>query len=148
MKKLICLFLALLLLTACGKPAESATTAAPTTTVPVPTARTCEVVGEQVTFEPWEQDGIPTEGSYCLTRDVELTATVEITGELKLHLNGHKITAKAGEILGHMFRIPAGTSMTKRALPAGRRRSSTIRRRPSISSGSTSRSWMKAMTRI
>ena len=79
MKKLICLFLALLLLTACGKPAESATTAAPTTTVPVPTARTCEVVGEQVTFEPWEQDGIPTEGSYCLTRDVELTPLAAMT---------------------------------------------------------------------
>jgi hypothetical protein len=45
---------------------------------------------------------------------------VQVAGDLQLHLNGHKVTAKAGEILGSMFRIPVGSTMTlfDEALPA------------------------------
>lgn len=105
MKKLICVILAALLLTACG-----AEPAAPTTeeTKFDPTA---QILGETVEFAPWEQEGLPTEGSYYLTEDVVLTRPVTVTGDLKLHLNSHKVTM-ADEIFTNIFVIPAGTAMT------------------------------------
>ena len=101
MKKLMAIILAMLLLTACGaKPG------------PVAETKSAQIKGEEVTFSALEDDEIPTEGSFYLTKDIELGKTVELTGDLRLHLNGHNIVAAHGEILGNMFRIPAGMTMT------------------------------------
>lgn len=105
MKKLICLILAMLLLTACG--AET-----PVATEGEKFDPTAQILGQTVEFAPWEQAGLPTDGSYYLTKDVELAEAVTVTGDLKLHLNGHNIVAQDGAILTNMFVIPAGTAMT------------------------------------
>lgn len=104
MKKLICILLAMLLLTACGAPgAPAETTAAKVSAV---------LDGQEVVFQPWNEAGIPTSGEYYLTADVELAETVTVAGDLKLHLNGHTVLAKKDEPLGNMFIIPAGSTMT------------------------------------
>lgn len=105
MKKLICILLAMLLLTACG-----ANETAPTTTTAAPTkgAPTAQVNGAEVTFAPWEQEGLPTEGSYYLQSDVVLTEKVTITGQLQLHLNGYTVSVAESTTVGEMFHIPAG----------------------------------------
>ena len=100
MKKLICILLVLLLLTACGAPAAPAET-----TIGKVTA---QLDGAEVVFEPWNEAGIPTSGDYYLTADVELAETVTVSGTLRLHLNGHTVLAKKDEPLGNMFVIPAG----------------------------------------
>lgn len=107
MKKLICIVLAALLLTACG--AEGAKNQ----------KATAQIRGKEVTYEKWEETGLPTKGSYILTEDVELEAAVTLTGDLDLHLDGHKIAAKSGVELGNMFVIPAGTTMTVYDEPGG-----------------------------
>ena len=104
MKKLICILLAMLLLTACGAPgAPAETTAGKVSAV---------LDGQEVVFQPWNEAGIPTSGEYYLTADVELAETVTVAGDLKLHLNGHTVLAKKDEPLGNMFIIPAGSTMT------------------------------------
>lgn len=109
MKKLICIVLAMLLLTACGAPAAETTgTAAPAQTGPVQAT----LGGQQVTFEAWEQAGVPTSGDYYLTQDVVLEAPVQVGGNLRLHLNGHNITVANGVEVGSLFMIPAGSAMT------------------------------------
>lgn len=108
MKKLICIILAMLLLTACGAPATEETTA---TTQGI-TEVSAQLGGEKVVFEPWEEDGVPASGTYYLTKDVELGETVVVSGDLKLHLNGHTILAQKDVPLGSMFSIPAGATMT------------------------------------
>ncbi len=109
MKRMICILLALFLLTACGAPAE-------------PTETTTGIVsatlgGEEVVFQPWEEAGIPTSGDYYLTADVELAETVTVSGDLRLHLNGHTVLAKKDEPLGNMFVVPAGAAMTLYDIP-------------------------------
>lgn len=101
MKKLICIVLALLLLTACGANSE-----------PKADTKTAQVQGREVQYSAWEGDTVPSEGSYYLTRDMELSQMVELTGDLDLHLNGHSIIAAHGQIINHLFRIPAGLTMT------------------------------------
>lgn len=108
MKKLICVILAMLLLTACGAPAvETAGT-----TTEANGVQQAEIGGETVSFEAWEQAGIPTSGDYYLTQDVVLEAPVQVGGELRLHLNGHNVTVANGAVVGSLFMIPAGSSMT------------------------------------
>ena len=109
MKKIVCIVLALLLLTACGAPAADATL--PTTTVGDGKLHV-QLGGEEVVFEPWEETGVPASGTYYLTGDVELGETVTVEGDLKLHLNGHTVLAQKDVQLGNMFRIPAGSTMT------------------------------------
>lgn len=109
MKKLICIVLAMLLLTACGAPAaDSAGTTAPAANGP----RQATIGDQQVTFEAWEQAGVPTAGDYYLTQDVVLEAPVQVGGNLRLHLNGHNITVANGVVVGSLFMIPAGSAMT------------------------------------
>lgn len=104
MKKLVCILLALLMLSACGAPAAPAET--------TPGKVSAQLGGEEVVFQPWEEAGLPTSGDYYLTADVELTETVTVDGTLRLHLNGHTVLAQKDLVLGNMFVVPAGTAMT------------------------------------
>ncbi len=106
MRKLLCIMLALLLLCGCGAPAREETT-----TVPTETEVTAVVGGTEVTFAPWEQAGLPAEGDYYLTNDVELTETVTVTGQLRLHLNGHTVNGAQETQLGYLFQVPAGSAL-------------------------------------
>lgn len=108
MRKVICICLAMLLLTACGAPAGSTESTEPAWDG----LYRAEIGGEQVVFAAWEQDGVPTSGDYYLTQDVVLEASVQVSGDLKLHLNGHNITAANGVSMGSLFVIPASSSMT------------------------------------
>ena len=108
MKKLICIVLAMLLLTACSVPAAETTATAAAETGPIQG----NLGGQQVTFEPWAQAGVPTSGDYYLTQDVVLEAPVQVGGNLRLHLNGHNITVANGVEVGSLFMIPAGSAMT------------------------------------
>lgn len=101
MKKLICIMLAVLLLTGCAGGAA-----------PEAAELKANIQGEEITYQAWEKDGLPTEGSYYLTREVEIAQAVTVSGELNLHLNGHSIVAAHDTIMGHMFVIPAGSRMT------------------------------------
>lgn len=101
MKKLVWLLLAALLLTACGGPAGSKDPASDG-------KLRLEVLGEEVAFSPWEQDGLPAEGSYFLTKDVVLDAPSTVSGQLKLHLNGHTVTGAEGVQFGSVITVPAG----------------------------------------
>lgn len=107
MKKMICVALALLLLL-CGCGGEGSKT----TETTWDGLHRAQIKGEDVVFEAWEQEGIPTEGSYYLTKDVTLAQTVTVTGDLKLHLNGHVVSGTEGTVYGNYFIVPAGTSMT------------------------------------
>lgn len=111
MKKLICLLLVMTLLAACGaKPKEQAvTTAAPTE--PPMTAPTAQIGEETVEFQPWEGEGVPSQGTWYLTKDVVLTAPVTVEGALRLHLNGHTVTGDTGCTYGSFFTVPAGAEM-------------------------------------
>ena len=108
MKKLICLLIVAVLLVGCGAEPSEVTTApaaqaAPTTTL---------ADGTEVTFAPWEQAGLPTEGSWYLTADVELTQMVTLTGVLQLHLNGHVVTGASGVDFGSLICVPQGIELT------------------------------------
>lgn len=107
MRKMICVALVLiLLLCGCGtEPPE-------TTETTWDGLHRAQIKGENVVFEAWEQEGLPTEGCYYLTQDVALAQTVTVTGDLKLHLNGHIISGADSAILGNFFVVPAGTAMT------------------------------------
>ena len=102
MKKLICIMLVLLLLCGCSAPAQE------TTAEPTVGAVTATVGGAQVEFQPWEQDGLPESGDYYLTKDVELTEAVTVSGQLRLHLNGHTLKGAEETDFGYIFTIPAG----------------------------------------
>ena len=54
-------------------------------------------------------DSLPTEGKYYLDTDVQLSAQVKTTGDLKLCLNGHTVTAGAG---ARHFVAGYGTTLT------------------------------------
>ncbi len=112
MKKILCLTLALLLtcLWACGgeKP--------PVIQQPTTTAFTgpleAAVDGRTLTFQPWEGEGLPTSGTYYLAGDAVLTQTVTVEGELNLHLNGHVVTCSTENLLGSLFVVPQGATLT------------------------------------
>lgn len=101
MKKLVCALLAVLLLCGCGAPAAE--------TVPeTENGLRLQIQEQEVKFEPWEQDGLPMEGSYYLTKDVVLEAPITIQGTLKLHLNGHTVSGVEGNIYGSVINVAAG----------------------------------------
>ena len=102
MKKVISVLLVLLLLCGCGAPAVE------TTAEPTVGAVTATVGGAEVTFEAWEQDGLPESGDYYLTADVELTQPVTVGGQLRLHLNGHTLKGAEETYFGYLFTVPAG----------------------------------------
>ena len=102
MKKLLCIVAALLLLTACTEDAGEKSSAGTVT---------AQIQGQEVKFSAWEGDQFPTEGSYYLTDDMELSETVKLTGDLNLHLNGHRVEAARGQVIGNLFVIPAGMTM-------------------------------------
>ena len=110
MKKLVCIVLALLLLAGCSSEPEA-------TKETTPKELTAQVGGQTLTFLPWEEAGVPSSGNYFLTQDVELEGKVTVSGDLKLHLNGHTVIAKSGVIMGNLFYIPAGASMTVYDVP-------------------------------
>jgi len=57
---------------------------------------TCTEHAEE-SWTAWTKaDSLPTEGKYYLDTDVQLSAQVKTTGDLKLCLNGHTVTAGAG----------------------------------------------------
>lgn len=104
MKKLICLLLAVALLAACSAPAEE--------TAPTEDDKLrLEIGGTEESFEPWEQEGLPTEGSFYLTQDVVLETQLRVEGSLKLHLNGHSITGLDNVIYGNMIMVAPGGEM-------------------------------------
>lgn len=108
MKRIVCLVLALLmLLTACGAPAENQQA---TETTGDGKLR-AQIAGEEVVFEAWDQTGLPSEGNYYLTADVNLDAPVTVSGQLKLHLNGHTVTAEEGVEYGSLITVPAGADL-------------------------------------
>lgn len=101
MKKLVCLLLALLLLCGCGAtPADKREEKDNSLRV--------QIDGQEVKFAPWEQTGLPLEGSYYLTQDVVLEETFTISGSLKLHLNGHTVSGKEGVNFGNVIDVAAG----------------------------------------
>ena len=104
MKKLLCILLAVMLLAGCGAQGG----AVETTAEPTVGAVTATLGGAEVTFEPWEQAGLPESGDYYLTADVELTERVTVAGQLRLHLNGHTIKGAEETQLGNLFYVPAG----------------------------------------
>lgn len=111
MKKLVCVLLAMLLLVGCGGEAPAATTAdtaAPTAAVPTGVLAD----GSAVTLSAWEQPGLPTQGDYYLTADVELTAPMVIDGQLRLHLNGHRVSGASGVDFGSLITVAAGGALT------------------------------------
>ena len=105
MKKLVCILLALMLLCGCGAPAEETQVATESTGNGL---QQVQIQGEEVVFEPWEQEGVPTEGCYYLTQDVVLTEPMVVAGQLKLHLNGHTVTGAEGVTFGNFVTVPAG----------------------------------------
>lgn len=105
MKKLICVILVMLLLAACG--AQPAADTQATTTQPASGVVSAQVDGQELVFEPWEQEGLPQSGAYYLTRDVVLEGCVEVTGQLMLHLNGHTVSGAEGIRYGAMFHVAA-----------------------------------------
>lgn len=109
MKKLICILLALLILTACGAQSEQQSQTTVPTTQGAPTA---QLGGTEVTFEAWEGEGLPTEGSYYLQNDVVMTEKLTVTGKLQLHLNGHTVRAAEATQMGEQFHIASGGEMT------------------------------------
>ena len=51
----------------------------------------------QVTWSAWSRTtSLPTSGTYYLTKDVTLSSEWYISGTVKLCLNGHTVTVKAG----------------------------------------------------
>ena len=109
MKKLLCILLALLLLTACGaQPEQEAQTTVPETKG----APTAQINGAEVTFEAWEGEGLPAEGSYYLQNDVVLTEKQTITGKIQLHLNGYTISVAEATNVGKMFHVVSGGELT------------------------------------
>ena len=107
MKKLICTVLALMLLL-CG----CTTDVSGTTETTWDGLHRAQILEEEVVFEAWEQEGLPTEGCYYLTQDVILTSSVEVTGLLMLHLNGHTVSSEEGVSCGSYFVVPAGCGLT------------------------------------
>jgi len=73
---------------------------------------TAQVNGEKVVFKPWKEAGLPTSGDYYLTKDVALTAGVELTGDLRLCLRGHNITVEKGAKFPNLISVPAGMGLT------------------------------------
>ena len=81
MRKWLCVPMILaLLLAGCGAQGG----AVETTAEPTVGAVTATLGGAEVTFEPWEQAGLPESGDYYLTADVELTERVTVAGQLRL----------------------------------------------------------------
>lgn len=104
MKKVVCVLLALvLLLCGCGAPAAGKETESTQNR-----SFRAQIGGEEVAFEAWEQEGLPTEGCYYLTQDVVLTEPVTVSGQLKLHLNSHTVQADGKTDYGSLFFVPAG----------------------------------------
>ena len=106
MRKLICIMLAMLLLCGCGaQPVDE------------PTESTwdglhrAQIQGQEVVFEAWEQEGLPTEGCYDLTKDVVLTERFTVAGELMLHLNGHTVQGEKKVDFGSMIDVAAGGTL-------------------------------------
>ena len=104
MKKLLCILLSVMLLAGCGAQGG----AVETTAEPTVGAVTATLGGAEVTFEPWEQAGLPESGDYYLTADVELTERVTVAGQLRLHLNGHTLKGAEETYFGYLFTILAG----------------------------------------
>jgi hypothetical protein len=109
MKKLFCLILAVLLLAGCGAQPQQTTVA---TEPSWDGLHRAQIAGEEIVFEAWEEAGVPTSGNFYLTQDVVLDAAVTVSGDLKLHLNGHTVLAQKDAMLGNLFVVPAGASMT------------------------------------
>ena len=107
MRKIVFVALVLILLL-CGCGANSPETTE-TTRVSLYQA---QIKGENLVFEAWEQEGLPSEGCYYLTQDVVLEQAVTVTGELNLHLNGHTVSGTEGVSYGSFFVVPAGAAMT------------------------------------
>lgn len=114
MKKLICVMLAILLLCGCG--------AEPANVQTEPTwdgLHRAQIQGEEVVFEAWELEGLPAEGCYYLTSDVVLTKSFTVTGELKLHLNGHTVQGEKKVDYGSLITVAAGGSLLIYDTPEG-----------------------------
>lgn len=101
MRKLVCVLLTVLLLCGCGAPAAE-------TVQETEDGLRLLVQEQEVKFEPWEQEGLPAEGSYYLTKDVVLEAPVTIQGTLKLHLNGHTVSGVEGNVYGSVINVASG----------------------------------------
>jgi len=101
MKRILCAVLAILLLSGCGAPAGNETEQKNTEVA-------ATVGGSQVVFQPWEQEGLPAQGDYYLTKDVELTGPVTVTGQLRLHLNDHTVSGAQETQFGYLFHVTAG----------------------------------------
>lgn len=112
MKKLICVLLAVLLLCGCGAPADVDTTEKDN-------GIRLQIQGQDVRFDPWEQAGLPAEGDYYLTQDVVLEQPVTITGQLKLHLNGHTISGVEGNVYGNVITVAADGELVLCDAPDG-----------------------------
>lgn len=112
MKKLVWLLAAALVLCGCGaQPKE--------TEASWDGKHRAQIQGQEVVFEAWEQAGLPGEGCYYLTSDVVLEAPVTVTGQLKLHLNGHSVTGLEGVMYGSLFTVPAGGELVIYDTPDG-----------------------------
>ena len=114
MKKYICFFLALALLCGCGAQENSDENSQAAVS-----GVHFQLDGEDISFEPWEQEGLPMEGSYYLTQDVLLEQPFTITGQLKLHLNGHEIRGAENTPFGNVITVAAGGELVLCDAPNG-----------------------------
>ena len=111
-KKLVCLLLAMLLLCGCGANAGNEPQEKDNNLY-------LQVQDTQLSFAPWEQEGLPMEGSYYLTQDVLLEQPVTITGQLMLHLNGHEIRGAENTPFGNVITVAAGGELVLCDAPNG-----------------------------
>ena len=76
-------------------------------------------VTDQVVLKNWKLDNdLPTSGKYKLTKDVTVTETCVLNGDLELDLNGFSITRTVTEqqitdaAATHIFEVPASVKLT------------------------------------
>ena len=68
---------------------------------------------DSLSYEEWTAtEGEVTRGNYYLDKNITLTGNIEITGDVKLCLNGYAITTVDDEIVDGLFRVRTGDTLT------------------------------------
>ena len=68
---------------------------------------------DSLSYEEWTAtEGEVTRGNYYLDKNITLTGNIEITGDVKLCLNGYAITTVDDKIVDGLFRVRTGDTLT------------------------------------